>query len=235
MKKAKLIITGIMAIVIGTFGVQAEAQELSSVAAKADYSGMHGGIQFRHMKTVDINIQSQIDQARDAILNHGDLNMAVTRLDTVLKLDNTLTEAYFWRAYAKTELKKYHEADNDYEEALMQEPDNPALYYYRGLSKMYDYMSWDPPCTYQWQASEVIKCFDKALAIDNNYLEARIGIADVYLYWKNYEAAKKRYDELLVMLPNNSVLQSRSEEVNNILAKQEEQRKKDDLRRKINR
>lgn len=233
MKKAKLIITGIMAIVIGTFGVQAEAQELSSVAAKADYSGMHGGIQFRHMKTVDINIQSQIDQARDAILKNGDLNMAVTRLDTVLKLDNTLTEAYFWRAYAKTEQKKYYEADKDYEEALMQEPDNPALYYYRGLNRMYDSTSQERSWAH-WRASEVINCFNKALAIDNNYLEARIGIADFYLYSGNYKEAKKRYDELLVMLPNNSVLQSRSEEVNNILAKQEEQRRKDELRRKIN-
>lgn len=233
MKTARLIIAGIMVALIGTFNVQAEAQELSSVAVKADYSGMHGGIQFRHMKTVDINIQSQIDQARDAILQNGDLDMAVTRLDAVLKLDNTLTEAYFWRAYAKTELKKYYDADNDYEEALMQEPDNPALYYYRGLNRMYDSTSQERSWSH-WTSSEVIKCFNKALAIDNNYLEARIAIADFYLYCGDYETAKKRYDELLVILPNNSVLQSRSEEVNNMLAKQEEQRRKNELRRKIN-
>jgi len=230
MKTARMILTGIMAIVIGTFGVQVEAQESSSVAARADYSGMHGGIQFRHMKTIDINIQSQIDQARDAILQNGDLGMAVTRLDTVLKLDNTLTEAYFWRAYAKTELKKYYDADKDYEEALMQEPDNPALYYYRGLNQMYNCL----PSPYASQWYKVIDCFNKALAIDSNYLEARIGIADAYLYQRKYEKAKKHYDELLVMLPNNSVLQSRSEEVNNILEKQKEQRRKDELRRRIN-
>lgn len=93
-------------------------------------------------KTANGTVRTELDEARrliiagflnNAVQNH---QKAVAILDAVIKENPNNSEAYLLRGMAKTSLGDFGNADNDYEEALILEPENACFYYYRGLNHL---------------------------------------------------------------------------------------------------
>ena len=78
------------------------------------------GLYFQQTVTLSVDLQAQLDEAKQMVIRGKDYKMAI--------------EAFYWRAVAYNQMEEYYKADEDYESALMLEPTNAGLYYYRGLN-----------------------------------------------------------------------------------------------------
>lgn len=199
-------------------------------AAAAAVEPAPAGLNFLHHVTISVDVQAKLDQARTMVQEGKDLPMAIEMLHEIEKLSPDLTEAFYWEAVAHNAQEEYNAADRAYENALMIEPDNAGLYYYRGLNYQQQFES-NHMSYYRGMAD---RFFEHALRLTPDYLDAKIGLADCKYFDGYYEEAMKSYNQLLALYPNNSVLQTRKEDCQKKLDETEAQEKQRELKNKIN-
>ncbi len=164
-------------------------------------------------RTVKVDLLKQMDKAHNLIVTGQDLGLAKAILDEVIKLDGQISEAYLLRALCLTELNKFRDAEEDYKQALMLEPENPTFYYYRGLNNLHWYKSrgWSE------DRADAINQFGKALEIVPYYLDARVGVGDVYMASNEYEKAIEQYNKVLALFPEHGTVLAKKTDAQRII------------------
>ena len=217
-----LCLTGILTVVLAgsCLAYDAPATPLPGAVDTANAENANvPGLHFQQTVTLSVDLQAQLDEAKQMVIRGKDYQMAIAKLTQVIKLNPQITEAFYWRAVAHNQMDEYREADEDYESALMLEPTNAGLYYYRGLNWQQKFENENPQGCYGWchDLGEANKFFQKALKYAPNYLDAEIGLAQSDFDSRDYEDALARYNKLLVLMPNNPVLQIRKEDCQKVL------------------
>ena len=195
-----------------------------------DLKNPHSGFFYIITKPVDVNIQQQMERAYNLIIEGKDYDMAIAVLDEVIKLDSENSEAYILRGMARTELKEYVKADNDYASALKIEPKNPTFYYYRAMNQLYKgynrktygqyfRIGADNKSVWAYESDRLaVQYFKKAIEIEPYYIDAIVGLGDCYcsiaensgqndndrIY--TYRTAIGEYNKVLVLFPNHNVV-----------------------------
>lgn len=236
----------------------------ASPAGQPSLGELHGQAYYYLMtQTVNVDLKAKLDEAHRLIVTGQDNRYAIAILDEIIKLDKSISEAFLLRGMAKTNVDAYQEADKDYEAALMLEPENPCLYYFRGMNRFYHAVAamgesywYDNTGNHIYGAK---KMFDNALGIDPHYLDAQVGLADCYALdgdreakahangsviqsedraLKSYEKALSIYNHVLVLVPRHDVIRSRKEDVEGRIAaykaEQEKKRQAKETKRRIN-
>lgn len=196
---------------------------------QAAYRNLRTGVFFLHQVEVSVDLQEQMNRAKEQLYLEEDPQMAEATLDQVIRLNDQITEAYYLRAQAKAAQENYYAADKDYESALMLEPENPCLYNVRGQNVLYQYEKDGYP-----SVSRARNYFEKAISYAPNNIDALVGIAESYYLQHDYETALQKYNEMLVLFPDNDYLKTRKEDCRQQLARKAEQERRYELRRKIN-
>ena len=217
----------------------------------------HGRIFYLYRKNVNVNTEAHKLKARELIIGGRDYQLALAELDLVLGVDSKDAEAYLLRGLVYTEMDKFDEAEQDYRNALMLEPDNPTFYYYRGMN----YLLHKVPgkTTYgnfaligdyaivEYNIQQAIAMFNKALAIENGYINAIVGIGDAC-----YTAGLARnttnkdkwlrksidyYNKVLVLFRDNDVVKAKKEMAEEallrLLEEETEKRRQEEIRIRI--
>lgn len=188
------------------------------------------GLVFQHNVVLAVDVQAQLDQARMLVEQGKDYPLALATLTQVIEMNPNITEVFFLRGYTHNQMAEYDQADKDYESALMLEPTNAGLYYYRGLNWQQKFEARYPDgySYYSSMLDKANKFFNKALKYSPNYVDAQIGLMDSDYDSHQYEDCLARVNKLLVLLPNNAVLQARKEDCQQKLAAKQ---KAEDLRK----
>ena len=193
---------------------------------RADLRNPHGRIFYLADKVVDVNILEQMKKARYLTITGQDFGLAKAILDQVIEINDKVSEAYLLRGLCLTDMKKYSEAENDYVSALMLEPENPTFYYFRGEN-----------CLKRNWTSDARRYFQKALEIEPHYIDVIVGMGDTYFQDGNYTKAIEYYDKILAVFPNHDVVNAKKQDAKDAIQarkeKQEEQRRQEELRRRI--
>ena len=218
---------------------------MSSTKAAYDTSDLknpHSQIFYLHSKTVNLNIEEQINRARNLIIQGKDYPMAIAVLNQIISLYQDDSEAYLLRGIAYTEMGEFWKAENDYKLALKLEPENPTFYYFRGMNFLHikdrpsdgSYnrvtqnihlgMSYAQVPKYTLDAQNM---FEKALKIEPYYIDAIIGLGDSYIdmadYQKPYgnkdlyQKAIDEYNKVLVLFPNHDIVNFKKKEAQQVL------------------
>lgn len=102
---------------------------------------------------------------------------------------------YINRGWCYIKLKRYEEAQKDFNLAIEMEPKNP--YAYNGLAHTYKE---------QKQYQEAIKFFEKAIEFDNEYIYAYRYICDCYEELEQYDEAVQTYNRAIEKFPDDETL-----------------------------
>ena len=217
------------------FGASCLTFQMNPVSAEGteefeDLKNPHSGFFYIITKPVDVNIKQQMERAYNLIVEGKDYDMAIAVLDEVVKLDPENSEAYILRGMARTELKEYVKADNDYASAIKLEPENPTFFYYRAMNQLYKGYSGKNYGQYSKIGEDLrnvrtyecdrlaVKYFKQAIKFESYYIDAIVGLGDCYCSIaensgqnKNdaiytYRAAIGEYNKILVLFPNHSVV-----------------------------
>lgn len=234
-----LCLTGILTVVLAgsCLAYDAPATPLPGAVDTANAENANvPGLHFQQTVTLSVDLQAQLDEAKQMVIRGKDYKMAIAKLTQVIKLNPQITEAFYWRAVAYNQMEEYYKADEDYESALMLEPTNAGLYYYRGLNWQQCFESRYPEGRSGWwnDIEKANKFFQKALKYAPNYIDAEIGLAQSDFDTHHYEAALTRYNKLLVLMPNNPLLQLRKADCQKVLDEQAKAEAERKLRNSIN-
>jgi len=165
------------------------------------------------------------------IYGSKDFRQALQQYDAAIKANSRMTEAYAGKARALIGLQNNREALKVAEDALNMFPNNPELYYIRGLlnfqrglhkSAVDDYdkalslnNDWN---TYQiylnrGQANDALKIpnmaiqdFTKAIMADPNNAEGYVARGNTYYNISKYQEAAEDYRKAEVLSPDNSII-----------------------------
>jgi len=99
------------------------------------------------------------------------------------------------RGWCYIKLKRYNEAQQDFDSAIKIEPKNP--YAYNGLAHTYKE---------QGQYEEAVKFFKKAIEADDEYIYAYRFISECYEHLGKYDEAEQSYTKAIEKFPNDETL-----------------------------
>ena len=225
----------------------------------------HGKLFYLYEKKVNVSTEEHKARAKALILEGKDYPLALAELNLVIGLDSEDAEALLLRGIAYTEMDKFQEAENDYKAALMLEPENPTFYYYRGINQLLDEGNWKRSTgryyymevdnhTYEIGGSlaRALEMFKKALEIEPNYIDAIVGMGDMYynlgkVYSKYddggrsrkaaYQKAIDQYNKVLVLFGNNDILKAKKEQAEqaiwDVQYQEAEKKRKEEISRRI--
>ena len=243
------------------------AEMSPSVASQAGASlhQPHGKLFYLYEKKVNVNTEEHKARAKAIIFEGKDYPLALAELNLVIDLDSEDAEAFLLRGIAYTEMDKFQEAENDYKAALMLEPENPTFYYYRGVNQLLDEKNWHRLGGKSYEIkvdndyihvhgslASALEMFEKALKIEPNYVDAIVGMGDMYynvgegyrVYsdsGRNRNAAYKKaidqYNKVLVLFGNNDTLKAKKEQteqaIREVQQQEAEKKRKEEIRRRI--
>lgn len=209
----------------------------ASAEAVLDISSLrqpHQDFYYLHEASVNYNTKEQKNRAYQLIVTGKDLPLGISVIDKVIAIDKNDSESYLLRAYAYSKMKEYSKANEDYKSALMLEPNNPTFYYLRGLNYLDDALNngfYSGP--YHRPIEDAMRMFNKALAIEPNYINAIVGRGDIEYYLGNYKEAIDYYNRVLVLYPQHDIVLAKKEDANDCLRREEEKKRKQELERRI--
>ena len=203
----------------------------------------HVGYFYTISTEVPFDIEQQLKRAADLIDNDADYKLALAIIEEITKTDDKVVEAWVLGAICNEKMGQFREAEKYWKSALMIEPDNIAFYYYRGMNYL------QSAAGYNYEYDNAIGQFKRALEINPNFIDAKVGIATAYElrgdskysreYDKldSYEKALDIYNKLLVTLPNNGVILENKrivqDKLNKVKEAQEERERKQEIANRI--
>ena len=223
-----------LVMIFATSPVEAEDYDINQLKQ------LHSKIFYFYKKSVDFNIEQQLQRARTLIIDDQDVDLGAAVLDEILKHEKN-AEGYLLRGIAYTKLKKFDVADKDYEQALLIEPTNPTFYYFRALNYFY-----------RGYNNQAISTLEKALKYEEYYIDAIVSIGDVYNSKgeyaakqnrindaiSNFEKAIQQYNKVLVLFPDNAIVLAKKEDTQNNIKlvndKKDEQKRKQEIDKMVN-
>ncbi|SHK47531.1 hypothetical protein SAMN05216582_10541 [Selenomonas ruminantium] len=238
-----------IALAMGLLTAMPAGEAALSEQALADLQQSHSGLFYLSSTTVDFNIAEQLKRAKTAIDEEQDYPMAVAVLDKVIELDPKNAEAYLLRGIAKghraAEQKNsvfyemFNEADRDFQEALMLEPDNPTFWFYRGENALLRAETWENGVL---ESKDGWGSYEEAIKLCPNYLDAMVRMGDVYYhnYYVGYttkesslEKAIEWYNKVLVLVPNHGTVVAKKEMAKELLNKKKQEAEKEAREREL--
>ena len=203
----------------------------------------HVGYFYTISTEVPFDIEQQLKRAADLIDNDADYKLALAIIEEIIKTNDQVVEAWVLGAICNEKMENFDKAEKYWKSALMIEPDNIAFYYYRGMN----YINCMPSNINF--GNSAIDQFERALKINPNFIDAKVGIATVYElrgdyrnsdeYSKinSYERALDIYNKLLVTLPDNGVILEKKrivqDKFNKAKEAQEERKRKEEIAKRI--
>lgn len=128
-------------------------------------------------------------------INSGKFTDAVDKITKSIELKNDWEISYFYRAVAFHSLEKYDDAILDYTKAIMINDKMTDAYYNRAK------ISLTRKDIDNIDMAKVVEDLEKALELDNNFLEAMYAIAAAHKKLGNYKVAVEYLDKLLEKEP----------------------------------
>jgi Flp pilus assembly protein TadD len=183
----------------------------------------HGRMFYLYNKRVNVNTEEHKVKARKLLIEGKDYPLALAELNLVLDLDKEDAEAFLLRGLVYTEMDKFSDADNDYREALRLEPKNPTFLYHRAYNFMLRYSAEGYGNEYDRAKAE----FKEALKIEPYYIDAIVGLGDLYYMAgqkdkarsyvrrsavkSEFQLAIDQYNKVLVLFGENDILKAKKE------------------------
>ena len=184
----------------------------------------HGRMFYLYNKRVNVNTEEHKVKARRLLIEGKDYPLALAELNLVLDLDKEDAEAFLLRGLVYTEMDKFSDADNDYREALRLEPKNPTFLYHRAYSFMLRY---NVEGNYGNEYDRAKAGFKEALKIEPYYIDAIVGLGDLYYMAgqrdkarsgirrsavkSEFQLAIDQYNKVLVLFGENDILKAKKE------------------------
>ena len=132
------------------------------------------------------------------LLYKGEYRFALEKFNKSIELKNDWDISYFYRAAAHQALEEYDEAMIDYSKAISINPKMTDAYYnkaYIALSRK-DITNPD--------IKKAIKDLEKALELDDKFVDALFAMAAAYKKLEDYHKALEYLEKLLQIEPNAS-------------------------------
>ena len=130
-----------------------------------------------------------------ADINSGKYSDAIEKITKSIELKNDWEISYFYRAVAFHSQEKFDDAILDYTKAIMINDKMTDAYYNRAK------ISLTRKDIENIDMTKVVEDLEKALELDNNFLEAMYAIAAAHKKLGNYKLAVDYLDKLLAIEP----------------------------------
>lgn len=121
-----------------------------------------------------------------------DFHAAAENYTKALEIKHNFKEALKNRGICYTMMNMDEKAIQDFDHAIIIDPDDKSLYSYRGFAK-----------AEAKQFEEALKDLNIAISMDNKFSDAYMNKGIVYIWMGNFEAAIKEFDKIISFDPEN--------------------------------